>query len=369
MYSGFDILVIGAGISGSVIAERYAKQGKKVLVLEKRDHLGGNCFDYQNQHGIRVSKYGAHLFHTNSQKVWNYLQDFAQWKPYEHQVLAKVDSKLINLPVNINTINQFFDKNFKTAEEMESFLKTKTESIENPKTSKDWALSKIGKELYQAIFENYSQKQWSLDLSELDSEVISRLPVRYSKDNRYFTDQYQALPENGFGNLFKKILSSENIKVILNTDYFKVKEKLPKFEKVFYTGPIDKYFDYRYGALEYRSLNIQFEDHQLEQYQENAAINYPSLDYPFTRIIEYKHIYPSESEWTTISKEYPVWGGEPYYPVPRQKNKEIYQKYSQEAKKLEDKGIHFLGRLARYKYINMDQAFAEALNLYQKLSS
>jgi UDP-galactopyranose mutase len=369
MYSGFDILVIGAGISGVVIAERYASQGKKVLVLEKRDHLGGNCFDYQNQHGIRVSKYGAHLFHTNSQKVWDYLQDFAQWKSYEHKVLAKVEDKFVSLPINIKSINQFFDQKLETEAEMRTFLQKKTEKIANPQSSKDWALSKIGKELYEAIFENYSQKQWGLDLSELDSSVISRLPVRYNSDDRYFTDQYQALPQDGFEALFKKMLSSQNIKVLLNKDYFQIKDQLPEFEKVFYTGPIDKYFEYQYGALEYRSLNIQFEEHQQEQYQENAAINYPSLEYPFTRIIEYKHLYPAESEWTTISKEYPVWGGEPFYPVPRKKNKEIYQKYVQEAKKLEDKGIYFLGRLASYKYINMDQAFAEALNLYQRLSS
>ena len=369
MYKGFDILVVGAGISGATIAECYANLGKKVLLIEKRDHLGGNCFDSENHHGIRVSKYGAHLFHTNSQKVWDYLQNFALWKAYEHRVLTNFEKKLIPLPVNINTINQFFSKDFKTAAEMRSFLDKKRKHINNPKTSEDWALSRIGKTLYQSLFKNYSQKQWGLDLSELDPEVISRLPVRFDFDNRYFTDRYQALPEGGFNTLFKKLLSSPNIKVILNKDYFQIKNQLPEFEKVFYTGPIDKYFEYQYGALEYRSLNIQFEDHQVDQYQENAAINYPELKYPFTRIIEYKHIYPTDSDWTTVSKEYPVWGGEPYYPVPRTRNKEIYQKYAREAKKLESKNIYFLGRLARYKYINMDQAFAEALNLYQKLSS
>lgn len=367
------ILIIGAGLSGATLAERFAQCGDSVLVLDKRTHLAGNCYDHLDQEtGIRVSNYGAHLFHTNSQEVWDYLQNFAKWNSYEHQVLVKVGKKLINLPINLNSINQFFDLKIKTAAEMKKFLASKTAKIKEVKSSEDYVLSQVGSELYEAIFQNYSLKQWALDPSELEASVIKRNPLRFDQDNRYFTDKYQALPEGGFENLISKMLTHSKIELQLGVDFleFRQQKDLSKFDKIFYTGAIDQYFDYVYGHLEYRSLDFHFEKHDQEFYQSNSAINYPALDYPFTRIIEYKYFYPptKQNKQTIISKEYPTWDGEPYYPVPRARNHEILKKYQKEAKKLEQQGIYFLGRLGSYRYINMDQAVAEALALFKKFA-
>lgn len=367
------ILIVGSGLSGATLAERFASNGHSVLVIDKRDHLAGNCYDYLDQEtGIRVSQYGAHLFHTNSQKVWNYIESFSKWKPYQHKVLVKIKDQLLNLPVNLNTINQFFNLNLKDAKEMKKFLLTKVSKLNKIKSSEDHVLSQVGQELYEAIFKNYSLKQWALDPKDLDASVIKRNPLRFNNDNRYFTDVHQVLPEGGFENLVGKMLSHKNIKLLLNTDFFQFREQndSSKFDKIFYTGPIDQYFDYVFGHLEYRSLDFHFEKHDLEFYQSNSAINYPSLEFAFTRIIEYKYFYKPKKDInkTIISKEYPTWDGEPYYPVPRKRNHEILKKYQKEAKKLEAKGIYFVGRLGTYRYINMDQAIAEALALFSRLA-
>ncbi len=366
------ILIIGAGLSGATLAERFAASGASVLVLDKRPHLAGNCYDHLDQEtGIRVSNYGAHLFHTNSQAVWHYLQTFTKWNPYQHKVLVKVGNKLLNLPINLATINQFFSLKLKSAEEMKQFLAQKITKLSPIKNSEDYVLSEVGTELYEAIFKNYSLKQWALDPSELDAAVVKRNPLRFDLDEHYFTDQYQALPEGGFEMLVKKMLTHQNIKLQLKTDFFEFQKQndLAGFDKIFYTGPIDQYFNYEFGHLEYRSLDFHFETINQEFYQENSVINYPSLDYPFTRIIEYKYFYPpvKKTKKTIISKEYPTWDGEPYYPVPRARNHQLLKKYQVEAKKLEKQGIYFLGRLGSYRYINMDQAVAEALKMFEQI--
>lgn len=368
-----SILIIGAGLSGATLAERYANAGAKVLVLDKRSHLAGNCYDHLDQEtGIRVSNYGAHLFHTNSQEVWDYVRQFATWRPYQHQVLVKVGAKLLNLPINLNSVNQFFELALPDARAMKKFLDKKRHKLAKIQSSQDYVLSMVGSELYEEIFANYSQKQWALDPSELDASVIKRNPIRYNRDNRYFTDRYQALPESGFEGLVTKMLKHRNIKLQLETDFFAWRKgvDLSKFDQIFYTGAIDQYFDYAYGHLEYRSLDFHFERHSQEFYQTTGAVNYPSLDYPFTRIIEYKHFYPPAKSVnsTIISKEYPTWNGEPYYPVPRSRNHDLLKKYQREAKKLEAQGIYFVGRLGTYRYINMDQAIAESLKLFKRLT-
>ncbi len=367
------ILIVGAGLSGATLAERFANAGYRVVVLDKRKHLAGNCYDHlDSKTGIRVSNYGAHLFHTNSLEVWNYVQSFVKWKPYEHKVLVKVADKLLNLPINLNSINDFFSLQLKNEKQMRAFLATKTSKLKKISSSEDYVLSVVGRKLYELIFQNYSLKQWALNPSELDASVIKRNPLRFNHDNRYFTDQYQALPEGGFENLVTKMLDHKNIKLFLQTNYseFSAKNDLKQFSKIFYTGPIDQYFDYFFGHLEYRSLDFHFEEHDLEFYQPNSAINYPSLDYPFTRIIEYKYFYPPKEKIkkTIISKEYPTWDGEPYYPVPRIRNHELLEKYQLEAKKMEKDNFYFVGRLGTYRYINMDQAIAEALNLFKRFS-
>ncbi len=365
-----DILIIGAGISGSVLAERYAAQGKKVLMLEKRNHIGGNCYDYIDENGILISKYGAHLFHTNDEEVWEYVNRFSNWYKWEHKVLARVGNQLVPIPVNINTVNRIFNLNLTTKKEMKMWLDLNRIPFKNPKNGKETVLNKIGEKLYEKMFKYYTKKQWDKYPEELNAAVLDRIPVRLNKDDRYFTDKYQALPENGYTKIFEKMLSHKNIEIHLNTDYFDVRNTLPKFEKVFYTGPIDQFFDFKYSIkdkLEYRSIHFEFETLNKKYFQNNSVINYPGPEVNFTRIIEYKHFGNQISDKTTIVREYSTADGEPYYPVLNEKNLRLYKLYQQEAKKHPD--IHFVGRLANYKYFNMDEAFKNALNLFYALQT
>lgn len=374
MYSDFDIIIVGAGISGATLAQLYASVlEKKVLVIDKRDHIGGNCYDYYNEDGILVSKYGAHLFHTNDSEVWSYVNGFSEFTPYEHRVLAKVDGKLVPVPVNITTVNLLFDLNIQNEEEMNAWLLEHQVKNDNPQNSREAALSRVGEILYEKMFRNYTKKQWDKYPEELDAEVLNRIPVRNNFDDRYFSDTYQGQPKDGYTKLFEKMLDHPNITVQLNTDFFSIRDSLQNYEKLFYTGPIDQFFDFKYShedTLEYRSLNFVFETHNTEQFQENSVINYPN-DEEFTRIVEYKYFTGQKHPKTTISKEfstdYKPGENEPYYPVPNPKNKEIYAKYQQEAQELEKDGIYFVGRLANYKYFNMDQAFKNALDLFATL--
>lgn len=366
MYS--DIVIIGAGISGAVLAERYASSGKKVTVIEKRDHIAGNCFDYIDENGILVSKYGAHLFHTNDEQVWEYVNRFADWYPWEHRVLAKVDGHTVPIPVNINTVNQLFGLNISTEEAMKEWLFLNCPVIADPKNGEEAALSRVGPVLYEKMFRHYTKKQWNKFPEELDASVLNRIPVRTNFDDRYFSDKYQALPRGGYSKMFEKIMDHPNISVILNTDYFELRDQIQKPEKLFYTGPIDRFFDFRFSLqdkLEYRSINFVTEVLDQEYYQENSVINYPGTEVEYTRIIEYKHFGNQISGKTSIVKEFTVDGGEPYYPVLNEKNRKIFEKYRREAQKLTD--VYFVGRLANYKYFNMDEAFKNALQLYDQL--
>ncbi len=364
----YDIVIIGAGISGSVLAERYASSGKKVLIIEKRDHIGGNCYDFIDDNGILVSKYGAHLFHTNEEDVWQYVNRFAKWYPWEHKVIADVDGQLVPIPVNITTVNKLFNQNIQTEEEMQQWLEKNRPDIQNPTNGEEAALSKVGPVLYEKMFKHYTKKQWDKYPGELDASVLNRIPVRTNFDDRYFTDKYQALPTGGYTKMFEKILSHPNIHVMLNTDYFDIKDSVKGYEKLFYTGPIDAFFHFKHSLkdkLEYRSINFVVETVDMEYFQENSVVNYPGTEVDYTRIIEYKHFGNQKSDKTTIVKEYTVADGDPYYPVPNEKNQRIYEKYKKEADKLTD--IYFVGRLANYKYFNMDQAFKNTLDLFKEL--
>lgn len=366
----YDIIIIGAGISGATLAERYASSGKRVLIVEKRDHIGGNCYDHINKDGILISKYGAHLFHTNYEDVWEYVNRFSEWYPYEHRVLSFVDGRLVPVPVNIDTVNKLFGTKIETEEDMQKWLSKNTEKIENPKNSEESALRRVGRILYEKMFKNYTKKQWDMWPSELEASVMDRIPVRTNHDDRYFSDTYQALPKDGYAKMFERMLNHPNITVRLGTTYEDIKNDIDGFEKLFFTGPIDQFFGYKFGEkLQYRSLRFEWETHDKEVYQNNSVINYPSLDIPYTRIIEYKHFTGQKHSKTVISKEYSSWEGEPYYPVPSERNRRIYSKYQTEAEKLEKKGIYFVGRLANYKYFNMDQAFKNALDLFNSLNS
>ncbi|MBD2778441.1 UDP-galactopyranose mutase [Iningainema tapete] len=360
----FDYLVVGAGFSGSVIAERLATQsGKKVLVVDKRSHIGGNAYDHYDDHGILVHKYGPHIFHTNSREVFEYLSQFTQWRAYEHRVLASVDGQLVPIPINLDTINKLYGMNLSSFQ-VEEFFKSVAEPKEYIRTSEDVVVSKVGRELYEKFFRNYTRKQWGLDPSELDKSVIARIPTRTNRDNRYFTDTYQAMPLHGFTRMFETMLAHPNIKVMLNTDYREIEKAIPCGEMV-YSGPVDEFFDYRYGKLPYRSLDFKHETHNTPVFQSAPVINYPN-EHLYTRVTEFKYLTGQEHLKSSIVYEFPSSEGDPYYPVPRPENQEIYKQY----KALADAtlGVYFVGRLATYKYYNMDQCVAQALSVYKQIA-
>src|SRR5579871_2182739 len=286
----YDIIIVGAGISGATLAERYATiLKKKVLIIEKRNHIGGNCYDYYNKDGIRVSKYGAHLFHTNDEAVWQYVNKFSSWYFYEHRVLAFVDNMLVPVPVNITTVNKLLGLSIKNQKAMQEWLAKNQVRQSSPKNGEEAALARVGMTLYEKIFKNYTKKQWDKYPNELDAEVLNRIPIRDTFDDRYFSDKYQYLPTEGYTKLFERMLSHPNITILLDTDFFSIKDKLKNYEKLFYTGPIDRFFDYKYSKhrpLEYRSLVFVEETHDKEYFQPAAVVNYPN-DNDFTRIVEY----------------------------------------------------------------------------------
>ncbi|HEY9833743.1 MAG TPA: UDP-galactopyranose mutase [Stenomitos sp.] len=361
----FDYLVVGAGFSGSVIAERIATQlGQKVLVVDKRNHIGGNAYDHYDNSGVLVHKYGPHIFHTNSREVFEYLSRFTEWRSYEHRVLASVDGQLLPIPINLDTINKLYGLNL-TSFQVPEFFASIAEPKDYIRTSEDVVVSKVGRELYEKFFRNYTRKQWGLDPSELDKSVISRIPTRTNRDDRYFTDTYQAMPLHGFTRMFENMLNHPNIKVMLNTDYREIQKDIPCREMV-YSGPVDEYFDMRYGKLPYRSLEFKHETHNKQVFQPAPVVNYPN-EQLYTRITEFKYLTGQEHAKTSIVYEFPRAEGDPYYPVPRPENAEIYKKY----KALADatSGVYFVGRLATYKYYNMDQCVAQALTVYKQISA
>ena len=358
----FDYLIVGAGYAGSILAERLARgSGKQVLLVDRRPHIGGNAYDHYDNAGVLVHKYGPHIFHTNSKDVFDYLSRFTEWRQYQHKVLASVDGQLVPIPINLDTINTLYGLNLNSFQ-VEEFLASRAEKREQIKTSEDVVVSKVGRELYEKFFRGYTRKQWGLDPSELDAQVTARVPTRTNRDDRYFTDTYQAMPKHGFTRMFEKMLDHPNIKIMLNADYRDVKDSIPHRE-IIYTGPVDEFFDFQFGKLPYRCLEFRHETLNAPQYQPVAVVNYPNEN-PFTRITEFKHLTGQEHPKTSIVYEYPQAEGDPYYPIPRRENAEIYRQYQELA---EASGIHFVGRLATYKYYNMDQVVGQALTLYARL--
>jgi UDP-galactopyranose mutase len=360
----FDYLVVGAGFAGSVIAERLASEaGKRVLVVDRRNHVAGNAYDHYDEAGVLVHKYGPHIFHTNSQEVFDYLSRFTKWRRYEHRVRASVDGKLVPLPINVDTINELYGTSY-TALDIEEFYESVAEPVERIRTSEDVVVSKVGRDLYLKFFRNYTRKQWDLDPSELDASVTSRVPTRTNRDDRYFTDTYQAMPLHGYTRMFERMLDHPNIKVMLQTDFAEIADLVPYDELVF-TGPVDEYFGFRYGKLPYRSLEFRFETHDAPTHQPAPVVNYPN-EHPYTRVTEFKYLTGQEHAKTTVVYEYPQAEGDPYYPVPRAENAELYKRYKALADAAE--GVHFVGRLATYKYYNMDQVVAQALATYRRIA-
>ncbi|WP_437476475.1 UDP-galactopyranose mutase [Sorangium sp. So ce1014] len=353
----FDYLIVGAGFAGSVLAERLASQmNKSVLLCDKRPHIGGNAYDCYDDAGVLIHKYGPHIFHTASPRIFRYLSQFTEWRPYEHRVLADVDGKLVPFPINVDTVNALYGTSYSPAE-VEAFFARVAEPIERCRTSEDAVVSKVGRELYEKFFRNYTRKQWGLDPSELDAAVASRVPARTNYDSRYFTDEFQAMPLRGYTRMFENMLDHKNIRVLLNTDYRDIMNEV-NFREMIYTGPVDAFFDFRYGKLPYRSIEFKVETHDKEVFQPGAVINYPN-EHAYTRITEFKYLTGQQHPKTSVVYEFPQDEGDPYYPVPRPENAELYRKY----KALADAtpNVRFVGRLATYRYYNMDQVVGQAL--------
>ncbi|HEX8100891.1 MAG TPA: UDP-galactopyranose mutase, partial [Actinomycetota bacterium] len=360
---GFDYLVVGAGYAGSVMARELAEDGGyRVLVVDRRNHIAGNAFDEYDDSGVLIHRYGPHIFHTNSQDVFEYLSRFTEWRPYEHRVLASVDGQLVPMPINLDTINALYGLSLSSLE-LEQFFAERAEPIGKIRTSEDVVVSKIGRELYEKFFRGYTRKQWALDPSELDAKVTSRVPVRTNRDGRYFTDTYQAMPRRGYTKMFQRILDHPRIKVMLGTDYREIASIIP-YKELVYSGPIDEFFDFRLGRLPYRSLEFRFETREAELAQPAPVINYPN-EQAYTRVTEFKYLTGQTHPKTTLVYEYPKAEGDPYYPVPRPENEALYKRYQDLAEMVE--GVHFVGRLATYRYYNMDQVVAQALAVSRRL--
>lgn len=360
----YDYLIVGAGFAGSVLAERLARHShKRVLLVDRRPHIGGNAYDHHDDAGLLVHKYGPHIFHTNSREIFEYLGQFTAWRPYEHRVLASVEGRLVPMPINLDTINQLYGLEL-SALELDGFFASVAMPVEQIRNSEDVIVSRVGRDLYEKFFRNYTRKQWGLDPSELDASVTARVPIRTNRDDRYFTDTYQAMPAHGYTRMFDRMLEHPNIHIMLNTDYREIVGFIPHAEMI-YTGPIDEFFDHRFGKLPYRSLEFRHETHDRPVFQPAPVINYPN-EHKYTRITEFKYLTGQQHPKTSVVAEYPCAEGDPYYPVPRPENNTLYQRY----KELADATprVHFAGRLATYRYYNMDQVVAQALTLYTKLT-
>ncbi|WP_231022071.1 UDP-galactopyranose mutase [Sphingomonas sp. IC-11] len=362
--SHHDVMVVGAGFAGAVMAERLADAGFKVLVVDRRPHIAGNAYDRRDAAGLLIHQYGPHIFHTNSDDVFAYLSRFTAWRPYEHRVLADVSGKLVPMPINRTTLNILYDAGLASEDDVEAFLADRAEPITPIRSSADVVISRVGRELYETFFRGYTRKQWGLDPSELDKSVTARVPTRASIDDRYFTDTHQAMPAEGYTRMFEKMLDHPNIELLLGVDFSQVRSGYPHDHLVF-TGPIDEYFGYRLGRLPYRSLHFRHETLDREWLQPVAVVNYPDEQVPFTRVTEYKHLTGDSSPVTSITYEYPASEGDPYYPIPREENQALFKRY--EALAIAEENVTFVGRLATYRYYNMDQVVGQALATARRL--
>lgn len=359
----YDWLIVGAGFAGAVLAERLASQrGEKVLVVDRRGHIAGNAYDRLNADGLLIHEYGPHIFHTNSQQILDYLSQFTEWRPYEHRVLGHVDDMLVPIPINLDTVNKLYGLNL-TSEELTDWFADRAEAVEKIETSEDVVVSVVGRELYEKFFQGYTRKQWGLDPSELDKSITARVPIRTNRDDRYFTDTHQCMPAEGYARMFERILDHPNITVMLNTDYRDVVSKI-RHRQVIYTGPIDEYFDFQFGKLPYRSLRFAHVTIEQEWALPTGTVNYPQTE-EYTRISEYKHMTGQQHPFTAITYEYPSAQGDPYYPILRPDSSELFKRY--EILAASTKNVWFVGRLATFRYYNMDQVTGQALSTFRKI--
>lgn len=359
----FDWLIVGAGFAGSVLAERLASvRRERVLLIDRRPHIAGNAYDRFNEAGLLIHQYGPHIFHTNSERIFKHLSQFTEWRPYEHRVLAHVDGQLLPIPINLDTVNKLYGLAL-DSDGLEAFFQSKAEPVSEVRTSEDVIVGRVGRELYVKFFRDYTRKQWGMDPSELDKSVTSRVPVRTNRDDRYFADKFQFMPKHGYTAMFQRMLDNPRISVLLQTDYRDVKDVIPH-KRVIYTGPIDEYFDYRYGRLPYRSLRFEHMTLAKEQHQPVAVVNYPQTE-AYTRVTEYKHLTGQVHPMTSLTYEYPSATGDPYYPIPRPENAALFKRYEQLADAA--RNVWFVGRLATYRYYNMDQVVGQALATFERI--
>jgi UDP-galactopyranose mutase len=363
----YDVLVVGAGFAGAVMAERIAAgSGRSVLMIDKREHIAGNAYDHRDAAGILVHKYGPHIFHTNSRDILDYLSRFTRWRPYEHRVLAAVDGLLVPMPINRTTLNQLYGLELETQAEAEAFLKSVAVPVADIQTSRDTVVAQVGEDLYAKFFEGYTRKQWGVDPSQLDKSVAARVPARTNTDDRYFTDTYQCMPAYGYTKMFETMLDDARITVMTGQSY----DDLPgdiSWDHMIWSGPIDEYFDYRLGKLPYRSLRFEHETLDTEQALPVAVVNYPDYKVPYTRITEYKHLTGQRARVTSITREYPADEGDPYYPIPNAPAQAMYKRYDALARECDH--VTFVGRLATYRYYNMDQIVGQALATWRRLDA
>lgn len=364
-------LIVGCGLSGATIAERIATVlNKKVTIIDKRDHIGGNCYDYiEKESGLLICKYGAHIYRSNKKDIWDYINKFSNWIRWEHKVVSFVDNRFVSIPINITTVNELCGENLQTTEEMNEWLRKNQIKYDKIKNSEQIAKSRMGEKLYDKLIKNYTYKQWEKYPEELDASVLANIPIRNNFDTRYFDHKYQALPEKGYTYFINNMLSSDNINIKLGISYdeFKEKNDMSEYSHIIFTGPIDEYFkDKGMEKLEYRSIDFGMYIYKNTNYfQPNSVVNYPECNVPYTRIVEYKHFLNQKSDHTIIVTEVSKDYGDPYYPVPTDRNKSLYDNYKQLAEEEEKNNIYFVGRLANYKYFNMDQAIENALNFFE----
>ena len=360
----FEWLIVGAGFAGSVLAERIASQrGESVLLIDKRSHVGGNAFDRYDDAGVLIHQYGPHIFHTNSQSIFQYLSAFTEWRPYQHRVRAMVDGKLVPIPINRDTINAVYGLELSTEEEVETFLAARAEKVEAIRTSEDVVVSRMGRDLYEKFFRGYTRKQWGLDPSELDKSVAGRVPTRGNTDDRYFGDTFQFMPKHGYTRMFERMLHHPKIKILLNCGFREISKQI-QYRNLIFTGPVDEFFDFRFGHLPYRSLAFEHVTLEKEQHQSVAVVNYPQSE-QFTRVTEYKHLTGQVHPLTSITFEYPKSVGDPYYPIPRAENQARYRQYEKLARTMDE--VFFVGRLGTYMYYNMDQVVGQALATFKRI--
>ena len=360
----YDWLIVGAGFAGSVLAERLANErNERVLLIDRRPHIAGNAFDCYDDEGLLIHQYGPHIFHTNSKQIFDYLSRFTEWRFYEHRVLAEVDGMQVPIPINLDTVNKLYGLNL-TSEQLQDWFAERAEKVSEIKTSEDVVISTVGRELYEKFFRGYTRKQWGLDPSELDKSVTSRVPTRTNRDDRYFGDEFQFMPKHGYTRMFEKMVRHPNIHVMTQTDYEDVRHVVPH-RRVIYTGPIDEYFDFRFGKLPYRSLRFEHVTLDKAWHQSVAVVNYPQTN-DYTRVTEYKHLTGQEHQKTALTYEYPSAEGDPYYPIPKPENQELFKKYERLA--LATPNVWFVGRLATYRYYNMDQIVGQALATFRRIN-